>query len=568
MRLGITQAHISRNQQLLALQALQQAYTKQSEKLSSYKQQVVSYQLENEQYKQQTTAYKQKANYWESQFSRLKEKETELQSEIEILKAKLRKREQQLFGKKTEKHPNKSERQDISVEPSKPKKNRGQQPGSQGHGRRQHDHLPVVEEELSLLQADSICSCCGLCYETLPGTEDSEVIEIINVKAYKRRIRRKCYRRKCTCKDNPDPEIMSAPPAEKVLPKSSLGISVWAHLLLRKYEYQQPLNRTLKELSQQGLSLAQGSVTEGFHKLMPHFMPIYDAIVQRSLSSKHWHADETTWRVFEDIKDKPSNRWYLWIFQNSETAVFKISPNRSAQLLNEHFGNEHPGGILNVDRYVAYKAIAKTGLFILAFCWAHVRRDFLAHAKGYPKQEQWSLSWVTMIGNLYHINNQRISAQEKQAFKSLDEKLQTALTDMRSKLDEQLKDDDLHIDAKALLISLDKHWDGLTVFAKYPEVPMDNNTAERGLRPPVIGRKSYYGSGAVWSFELAALMFTILTTMKLWGVNIHTWLLAYLHECAIHGGCAPDHPEKFLPWNMNEKQKSLFSAPPKYEDSS
>ncbi len=60
-------------------------------------------------------------------------------------------------------------------------------------------------------------------------------------------------------------------------------------------------------------------------------------------------------------------------------------------------GESHQGGILNVDRYAAYKVIAKSGLFILAFCRAHVRRDFLNHAKGYPEQEQWGLMWVEKI---------------------------------------------------------------------------------------------------------------------------------------------------------------------------
>jgi len=139
---------------------------------------------------------------------------------------------------------------------------------------------------------------------------------------------------------------------------------------------------------------------------------------------------------------------------------------------------------------------------------------------------------------------------------------------MHEKMTKQLTEPDLALSAKALLISLNKHWNGLTIFVKRVEIPMDNNTAERGLRACVMGRKSYYGSGAVWSFELGAVMFTILSTLKLWQLNAHTWLLAYLHECAMHGGCAPDNPDKFLPWNMNDRQKALFSQPPKYEDSS
>ncbi len=69
---------------------------------------------------------------------------------------------------------------------------------------------------------------------------------------------------------------------------------------------------------------------------------------------------------------------------------------------------------------------------------------------------------------------------------------------------------------------------------------MDNNTAERGLRGSVVGRKNYYGSGAVWSAELAAALFTIFGTLKLWKLNVHTWLLGYFYECALLGGKPPE----------------------------
>jgi hypothetical protein len=108
-------------------------------------------------------------------------------------------------------------------------------------------------------------------------------------------------------------------------------------------------------------------------------------------------------------------------------------------------------------------------------------------------------------------------------------------------------------------------WGGLTIFIDQPEIPMDNNTAERGLRNPVVGRKIYYGSGSIWSAELAAALFTIFKTLKLWKINIHTWLLAYFHECALIGGVPPKNINKFLPWYMTDEQKTLFSQPPAYQ---
>jgi transposase len=202
-----------------------------------------------------------------------------------------------------------------------------------------------------------------------PGYVESDILEI-DVKAHCRLLRRKQYKRSCFCKNNSDPQIVSAPVIERLLPESRLGISIWALLLLKKYEYQQPITRVLDELSAQGLSLPAGTVTDGFQKLLPYFIPLYDAIIERSVAAKHWHADETRCKVFEALEGKKNNNWYLWIFHNKETVAFKIHPTRSSAVLAEYFGDDHAGGILNVDRYSAYKAIAKNGLFILAFCWA------------------------------------------------------------------------------------------------------------------------------------------------------------------------------------------------------
>lgn len=510
--------------------------------------------------------YKTKANYWEAQFRQLKTREEKLTSEVEELKAKLRKREQELFGKSSEKN-NKTQDSNPHSEKEKSKKNRGQQPGSKGHGRRDYDHLPIVEEEVGLVEESCCCPCCHIPYEELPGYAESDILEI-DVKAHRRVIYRKKYKRHCFCKKNADPQILSAPITERLLPKSKLGISIWALLLLKKYEHQQPINRALEELNDLGLSLSSGTVTDGFQRLLPYFIPIYDAIVERSVAAKHWHADETGWKVFEKFEGKKNHNWYLWIFHNTETVVFKMHPTRSSKALVEFFGDDHAGGTLNVDRYSAYKAIARNGLFILAFCWAHVRRDFLDHAKGYTEQEAWALAWVERIGYIYHINNQRIQHKQKsKLFHEKDCELKKAILDMKKELTQQLADLMLLPSAKKLLKSLNKHWSGLTVFVDCAEIPMDNNTAERGLRKSVVGRKNYYGSGAVWSAELAAALFSLFKTLTLWKINVHTWLLAYFHECALIGGMPPENINKFLPWEMTEQKRQLLSKPPGYKNS-
>ena len=523
-------------------------------------------QLRHEAQKLEMIDYKHQAHYWEAQFQQVKKRENELNDELEELKAQLRKREEQLFGRGSEKNVKILEKHGHTTQLEQSKRKRGQQPGSLGHGRRDYNQLPTTVEEVSLSEEKVCCCCCGLPYEALHGYETSEILEVIHVQAHRRVINRKRYKRKCRCKQNPDPQILLAPGADRLIPKSKLGLSVWALLLIHKYEYQHPHYRTLEQLSNHGLSLAMGAVTDGLRKLLPLLTPVYDGITAYNVSAKHWHADETGWKVFETKEGKTNHRWFLWIFKNTESVVFKINASRSSSVLIEHFGQSHEGGILNVDRYAAYKVIAKSGLFILAFCWAHVRRDFLNYAKGYPKQEAWGLLWVERIANIYHINNQRIEHKpNSKLFLDYDKKLRIAMKAMKQSCDEEMKDARKLPSARKLLESLHTHWFGLSVFIDHPEVPMDNNVAERGLRSSVIGRKNYYGSGAIWSAQLAACMFTIFGTLKQWNINPHTWLLTYLYDCATRGGQAPADITGYLPWKMAEEVKSVFSAPPQHQ---
>jgi transposase len=90
---------------------------------------------------------------------------------------------------------------------------------------------------------------------------------------------------------------------------------------------------------------------------------------------------------------------------------------------------------------------------------------------------------------------------------------------------------------------------------------MDNNTAERSLRNPVVGRKNYYGSGSVWSAYLAAMMFSVLQTVLLWGLNPHHWLSDFLQACADNGGQSPTDLNAFLPWQMTPERRAELSRP-------
>jgi transposase len=487
---------------------------------------------------------------------RARQREGLLRAENERLRARLRLREQQLFGRKAE--AGAAPTPTATPPDAPPRRPRGQQRGQPGPRRRGHSHLPVVPEEHDIPPDRRHCRRCGRPFVPVHGTEDSTTLEI-EVRAHRRLIRRHRYRPTCGCGAHPG--IITAPPAPRVIPKSILGVSVWVTVLVDKYLSYRPTYRLLAELRTHGLDLSLGTLTDGLRRLVPLFEPVYQALAEHSREQPLWHADETRWQVFATVEGKVGFRWYLWAFHAAEVVVFVLAQGRSHDVPEQYLGPEATG-IMVVDRYKAYQAIdqVRQGLIVLAFCWAHVRRDFLRVAQSWPDQRAWALSWVGRIGELYRLNDARLAAREDaERFAVADARLREAVTALGKQGETELAQPSLHPARQKVLESLGNHWTGLTVFVEHPEVPMDNNTAERAERGPVVGRKNYYGSGAVWAGRLAAMLFSLMQTLCLWRLNPRAWLTAYLGACAAAGGRAPEDVAGFLPWQMSPSDRARWS---------
>jgi len=338
---------------------------------------------------------------------------------------------------------------------------------------------------------------------------------------------------------------------------------MWMHLLLEKFHLQRPMHRVIEQLRLLGLSLAPGTIADGLKRLEPLFTPIYDGIRARHLLSAYFHADETRWKVFVEKAGKTGRLWWLWLFAGEDTVVYVLDPSRSHDVPQSHFGDAVQG-VLMVDRYIAYKIMrqVKAGKLLLAFCWAHVRRDFVRVGKGYPELTAWALTWLRRIRELYRLNRQRLRhPRETAEFAAADAKLRQHVAVMATQRDRELADDKLRQPCRKALVSLEEHWSGLTLFVDDPRIPLDNNYGERLIRNPAVGRKNYYGSGAEWSGRLAVMAFSIFATLALWKINPRKWLGWYLEACAASGGKPPDNPASFLPWNLSETRLADLQSP-------
>jgi len=515
---------------------------------------------------------KWEVGYWQSLHQRSILREIKLNQIIKEKEGQIRDLKNRVFGKKSEK---KSASKDTGKSKSdKLKRPRGQQPGSKGHGRTKRPDLPEQEEKADFLKVP-ICSNCSKPY--VPDeSKQAEIIEV-EVKAYTRKIIRQCMKKDCSCKDVPT--TITAPMPPKVIAKSPYGISIIEAVLLTKFHYSQPTNRLLNQYKELGLPISPGTIAGTLKNLKELFQPIYDALYNHQMTENRFHNDESSWKVFENVEGKIGNRWWLWVSRSASVVYFQITPGRGANVPVEYFKNIQKQKIIVIcDRYSAYKSLARQLPFIiLAFCWAHVRRDFLDAARKYPDLEKWALSWVEKFGELYHINNLRCKEFDQKlpiqwqpaSFKEQHEKLVEKMDIIAKTRDAFIAshncddfDSDLLSNVKyKILTSLKTHWEGLSVFIEHPEVPMDNNKGERSIRNPVTGRKNFYGSGSLWSSQLAAIMFSIFQSMALWKINCKHWLRSYLTACAKNNGKAPENLSPFLPWAMDEDRMQRLLKP-------
>jgi transposase len=253
------------------------------------------------------------------------------------------------------------------------------------------------------------------------------------------------------------------------------------------------------------------------------------------------------------------NLWQLWVFHSQQAVVYLLRSTRSAKVPLDYF-DEQIKGILVVDRYSAYKKLARLypGL-TLAFCWAHLRRDFLDCATKWPRLQDWAFEWVERVNEIFHINNGRRKAFfSGRDYQEEDQHLRQQIGMFKEQVDQERSESDVPAGKRSVLESLNNHWEGLTVFVDQPEVPMDNNGSERVLRLSKLIVKNSYGCMSDWSVQLTETLLSIFATLQLWKINPRIWLTDYLEACANNYGKVPENSNEYLPWKMQPGQLEYF----------
>ena len=198
------------------------------------------------------------------------------------------------------------------------------------------------------------------------------------------------------------------------------------------------------------------------------------------------------------MEGKVGHRWYLWVTRSASVVFFHIAPSRGAAVPKAHFAQLHKDlveVVLICDRYSAYKALAKDhDEMVLAYCWAHVRWDFLNAVRSWPEFAQWIWKWIEDIRTLYRLNTARLAVWEEtvlfdeqaSAFVERHRDLTMHLREMQDRCEMYRRERRLNEAKRQILESLHNHWDGLTVFVARPEAALGRVDDWRGNSAEIL----------------------------------------------------------------------------------
>ena len=453
-------------------------------------------------------------------------------------------------------------------------------------GRRDYSHLPRVEVVWDF-GGGYCCPECGTPFTGLGSDHVTEQLDWLIVVRVRADCRRR-YRRACNCRV---PAAVTAPGPPKAIGKGLFTNGFLAMVFTERFVAGRSMNSLVTGLARQGADVAPGTLAGACSQAGALLVPLEDAVTARSRGSWHLHADETTWRVFAPQEGDGPVKWWLWVFLGPDTACFVMDATRSGAVLARHAGIDEKTGqltrdeggprrlVISSDFYAVYQSAGKKadGLVNL-YCWAHIRRYFVRAGDANPAQlTYWAAAWLERIKDLYAAHAQLMTAWSEAAEPAPREAAAAAarLGEAGAAWDKaigvidearrtQMTAPGLQEPARKALATLDREWDGLAAHRDYPMIGLDNNPAERALRRPVVTRKNAYGSRNEDAARLAARIWTVTATAQMAGLNVLTYLTAYLDECGRNGGKPLTGPdlERFLPWRAAPEDLRAWAQPP------
>ena len=422
--------------------------------------------------------------------------------------------------------------------------------------RRKSRAFPAHLPRDTIVHAPGTCECpdCGGQLRAL-GEDVSETLDY--VPGYFKVHRH--VRPKLACPDCS--KILQQPAPSRPLLRAMVDAGLLAQVLVAKFADHTPLYRQSEIYRRAGVELDRATLANWVRDGARLLGPLANAVGRYVKLADKIHTDDTPVPVLEPGRGKTRTA-RLWTYVRDDRPAgsrappavwYRYSPDRKSERPRDHLKGF--SGILQADAYSGYDALYREGHILEAGCWAHARRKFfdLFELDRSPIAEQ----ALARIAGLYAIESQVRGQPPEDRLALRSERAVPLLADMKAWLERTL----MQVSAKSGLAKAIRytltHWVALTRYCADGRIEIDNNSAERSIRPLVIGRRNYLFAGSDGGGESAAVIYSLIGTARLNGIEPY----AYLRKVF---SCIAEHPinriDELLPWNLDLQNDSLQQA--------
>ncbi len=307
-----------------------------------------------------------------------------------------------------------------------------------------------------------------------------------------------------------------------IIPRGIAGAGLLALIIVQKYVDHLPLYRQIEMFKRMGLDIPSSTMSDWLAMCINELAPLYEALKSKILACNYLQGDETGLKVLDRDKKGTTHRGFYWVYRDPQSGLvlFDYRPGRGREGPTEILKNFE--GYLQSDGYGVYENFDK-GKIKLIHCMAHARRFF---EKALDDNKPLAEHALNEIQKLYTV--ERTAREMNLSIDARKELRQQESDPVLEKLHHWMREKILIVRptspiAKAINYSLPR-WEKLMLYTSDGKLEIDNNLVENSIRPIAIGRKNYLFAGSHEAAQRAAMIYSLLGTCKLKGVEPFQWL--------------------------------------------
>jgi transposase len=340
-------------------------------------------------------------------------------------------------------------------------------------------------------------------------------------------------------------EIVTAPPANKVIEKGMAGPGLLAQVTVSKYKDHCPLTRQTKIYRRAGVDLHRNTLVDWIAAVAFMLEPIANRIYELAMLAHALQVDDTRLDVLDRRKARNIKRGHLWVLVGDRKYIsFKYTPNWTAEKADAFLGKRI--GWMQVDGYKGYESIAEGRPLLLVGCWMHARRHMV---RAFEAKDMRAAVPLNLIKEMYRVERESKNADDdhEARYERRLRDLVPLLDQLEAWLDEYRNAAPPKSNLGKAIGYLDNHWDILRVVEKDGALELDNGDVERVIRGPAIGRRNWLFAGSDNGGHRAATILSVLETAERAGLDVRAYLRDVLVK--LSAGWKMSRLDELLPEN-------------------